>query len=62
VTIAAGAKSKAFWVTPIDDTLLGGDETVVATVRGGVGYTVGIGSIGKIVIGDDEGQEQRDRR
>jgi hypothetical protein len=62
VTIDAGAKSKALWVTPLDDTLVEGDETVVVTLRGGVGYTVGIGSVGKVVIGDDEGQEQRDRR
>jgi hypothetical protein len=41
LTIAAGSSSATVTLTPIDDTAVEGSETVLLTVAGGSGYTVG---------------------
>ena len=41
IVIPAGASSGAITITPIDDTLVEGNETVVLTLRANTAYTIG---------------------
>jgi hypothetical protein len=53
-TIPAGASSVVILVTPIDDTLVEGPETVIATLTAGTGYTVGSPSTATVTIEDND--------
>ncbi len=52
--IAAGAASATVAVTPLDDALPEGPETVVVQVAAGAGYTLGASSTATVTIADDE--------
>jgi hypothetical protein len=54
VTIAANATSATITVTPIDDTIAEGNETVIVTLTSGTGYTVGSPGSATVTIADDE--------
>ncbi|MEW6302831.1 MAG: S8 family serine peptidase [Verrucomicrobiota bacterium] len=54
VTIPAGAASAVITVTPMDDTAVEGDETVVLTLSADAGYTVGAPSNATVVITDND--------
>ena len=54
VTIAPGAASATITVTPINDTLLEVDETVVVTLSPSAGYAVGGSGSGTVTIVSDE--------
>jgi subtilase family serine protease len=53
-TFAAGAATVDVAVTPIDDTLVESNETVVITVTGSVGYHVGTPSSATVTIVSDD--------
>src|SRR5439155_12376957 len=55
VTIAAGASSTTVTVTPIDDTQVESDETVVLTISADAAYSVGSPSSATITIADNDG-------
>jgi hypothetical protein len=54
VSIPAGAASAVVTVTPIDDTTVEGNETVILTVSGNAAYTVGSPSGATITIADND--------
>lgn len=54
VVIAAGATSATVTVTPIDDSVVEGAETVIATLQSGSGYQIGDPSAGTITITDND--------
>jgi subtilisin family serine protease len=54
VTIAAGATTATILVTPIDDAVMEGDETVVASLAAGPDYAVGSPSSATITLVSDE--------
>ncbi len=54
VTIPAGASSQTVIVTPADDAVVEGDETVTATLAGNVNYSVGSPSSATVTIHDDD--------
>jgi len=54
VTFPAGASTVEQGVTVTDDALVEADETVIVTLVGGTGYTVGSPSTATITIKDDE--------
>ncbi|MFN7976615.1 MAG: Calx-beta domain-containing protein [Vicinamibacterales bacterium] len=54
VTIPAGASSTAVAVTPIDDLLVEGPETVSVTVAPGAAYSVGGASTAVVTIADND--------
>ncbi len=54
VTIPAGSASAAITVTPIDDVLGEGPETVVATLSAGAGYAVGSPGTAMATIADND--------
>ena len=56
VTVAAGSNTATVTVTPVNDALVEGSETVIATLAGGTGYALA-GSpytSGTVTIADDE--------
>src|SRR5205807_168957 len=53
VTIPAGQASAQIVVTPIDDNLVEGNETVVASLGASAAYTVGSPSSATVTIGDN---------
>ena len=55
VTIPAGAASATITVTPIDDTAVEPDETVVLTLGAGAGYLVGTPGSATVTIVSDDG-------
>src|SRR5213082_2692118 len=55
VTLAAGAASTTVTVTPIDDTQVEGNETVVLTISADAAYSVGSPSSATITIADNDG-------
>ncbi|HYG78472.1 MAG TPA: Calx-beta domain-containing protein [Planctomycetota bacterium] len=55
VTIPAGSSSATITITPSEDTVAEGDETVVATVTSGAGYNVGTPSNDTVTIADNDG-------
>ena len=61
VQIPAGALSASFTVKPIDDSLVEGNETVVAQITGSplacatCGYNIGVPSNAVVVIADNDG-------
>ncbi|MBK8037920.1 MAG: hypothetical protein IPK22_12455 [Verrucomicrobiaceae bacterium] len=55
VMIPDGQSSAAVTVTPLDDALMEGAETVVLTLQSGAGYTLGATTSGAITLADDEG-------
>src|SRR5207244_254742 len=55
VTMAAGASSVTVTVTPIDDTVAEGNETVVLTISTDAAYSVGSPSSATITIADNDG-------
>ncbi len=54
VSIAAGQASVAITVTPIDDALVEGTETVIATLSANAAYTLGSPSSATVNIADDD--------
>ena len=54
VTIPAGATSATITVTPINDTAVESDETVVVTLSANAAYTVGSSSSATITIASDD--------
>jgi hypothetical protein len=54
VTIPAGQASAAVVITPIDDQLVEGSETVVATIAANAAYTIGGASSATITIADND--------
>src|SRR5205814_2968745 len=54
VTMAAGASSATVTVTPIDDTQVEGNETVVLTISAGAAYNVGSANSATITIADND--------
>ena len=54
VTFAPGSPVATITVLPIDDALPEGDETVIVTLIGGSGYTVGSPSSATVTIADDD--------
>jgi hypothetical protein len=55
VTIAAGQPSAIITVTPIDDTIAEGSETVILTLTASAGYTIGIPNSATVTITDNDG-------
>jgi len=55
VVIPAGQSSVTVAVTPIDDTLVEGDETVILTLSSTPTYNVGAASSATVTIADDDG-------
>jgi len=55
VTMAAGASFATVTVTPIDDTVVEGNETVVLTILQDAAYTVGSANSATITIADNDG-------
>jgi len=60
VTIPSGASSATVTVTPIDDALTEGSETVLVAVAPAAGYSVGTPSSATVTIVDDEGNADSD--
>ncbi len=54
VTIAVGSASAIVQVTPTDDTLLEGTESVVLTVAANAAYTIGAANSGSVSLADNE--------
>ena len=54
VTIPAGSPSANIIVTPIDDTLLEGDESVIISITNSLNYDVGTPGSATLVIRDNE--------
>src|SRR5205814_612902 len=54
VTIPAGAATATITVTPIDDAIAETDETVIATLAAGTGYSVGSPASATVTISDNE--------
>lgn len=54
VTMAAGSASTTVVVTPVDDTLVEGDETVILTLTPDAAYTVGSSSSATVTISDND--------
>ena len=54
VTIAAGSASATVQVSPTDDTLLEGTESVVLTVIANAAYTIGTANAGTVSLADNE--------
>ena len=54
VSIAAGQTSATITVTPIDDTLVEGTETVIATLSANAAYTVGSPASATVNIADND--------
>jgi hypothetical protein len=58
VTIPSGSSTATINVTPIDDALLEGNETVVATLSANPGYNIGAPSAATVSVIDDEPTNQ----
>ena len=54
VTIPAGASTALIIVTPLDDTLVESNETIVVTILSASGYTVGTPSAATVKIASDD--------
>jgi hypothetical protein len=54
VTIAAGQTSAVVTVSPLDDTAVEGNETVILTLSANAAYTVGSPSSGTVTIADND--------
>ena len=54
ITFAADEVSRTVTISPIDDALVEGNETVVLTLLPGAGYTVGASNAAAVTIYDDE--------
>jgi hypothetical protein len=54
LTIPAGSSSAAITITPINDTLVEGDETVVVTLSANAAYSIGSPSSATITIISDD--------
>jgi hypothetical protein len=54
LVIPAGASSAAITITPIDDTLVEGNETVVLTLKADAAYTIGSPASATVTILSDE--------
>jgi hypothetical protein len=54
VTIPAGSSSITITVTPVDDNIPEGDETVTLTLAAGSGYTIGAPGSAGITIADND--------
>jgi len=52
--LAAGQASRDVTITPVDDTLVEGDETLTITLRSGTGYSVGSAATASVTIVDDD--------
>jgi len=54
VAFAAGETSKPIAVTPVDDNIFEGSETVIATLAAGSGYTLGANTAATVTIADND--------
>jgi len=54
VTFAAGQSTATQTVTPVQDTLVESDETVILTLAAGTGYTVGTASSATVTLSSDD--------
>ena len=54
VTIAAGASSANITVTPVDDTIVEGNETVVLAISANAAYTIGSPGSATVTIADND--------
>ena len=54
VTIPVGAPSATVTVTPIDDALVEGDETVIVTIQSDPAYALGSPATATVTIADDD--------
>jgi len=54
VTIPAGAASRTIVITPIDDTTVEGNETVILTLAGNTAYTLGTPASATVTIADND--------
>lgn len=54
VTVAPGTRTATLTITPVNDNLLEGDETITVTLASGANYVVGTPSSATITIFDDE--------
>ena len=54
VVIAAASSSSTVTITPVDDTVAEGDETVILTLTSGTGYALGTPIIDTVTITDDD--------
>jgi len=53
-TLPVGAASGTISVTPIDDALIEGNETVIATIQSNSAYTVGAPSLAAVTVFDND--------
>jgi hypothetical protein len=60
VVIADGNTSTTITITPVDDELVEGNETVILTLGSGTGYSVGSPSSATITIADNDGSLYED--
>lgn len=54
VSVPAGQSSTTITITPLDDSLVEGDETVIVTLNTSTGYSIGTPGSATAMIGDDE--------
>ena len=54
VSFGVGVSTVDLDITPIDDSLVEGDESVVVTVLSGTGYQVGTANVATVVIADND--------
>jgi hypothetical protein len=54
VSFAAGATTTTSTVTPIDNSVVDGSKTVIATVQSGAGYTAGSPGSATVTISDND--------
>ncbi|WP_147071152.1 Calx-beta domain-containing protein, partial [Microcystis aeruginosa] len=54
VSFAAGSATALVTITPIDDTLVEGNETAIVTLAAGTGYSVGTTNAATVTIADNE--------
>ncbi len=57
VTFAAGSDTATQTVTPVQDTLIEADETVILTLSAGTGYTVGSPASATVTLTSDDPQD-----
>ncbi len=60
VTIGTGSASATVTVTPVDDSAVESNETVILTVTSGTGYTVGTPASATVTIADNDASPDAD--
>ncbi|NDC15180.1 MAG: hypothetical protein EBZ76_08400, partial [Synechococcaceae bacterium WB9_2_170] len=54
ITFAAGSNSEILTITPVNDPLIEGPETVILTLLSDPSYTIGVGNLATITINDND--------